>query len=87
MRFIMGYVPYSPFITTNIPNNTFRSRENERNHFRFADDETMNSLHMGRLAKLRWPGSTIFRLVVDEKWFHHLRNERAGFRHLGDEVT
>jgi hypothetical protein len=42
---------------------------------------------MGSLAKLRCAKSTIFRLVVDEFWFRHLRNKHADFRLLRDEIT
>jgi hypothetical protein len=71
----------------NTPIKSFRCWKNDGKHFRLAGDETMKSFQMGRLAKSRLPESTIFRLVVDETGFRHLRNEHTGFCHLGDELS
>jgi hypothetical protein len=47
----------------------------------------MKVFEMGRVAIPRLPKNTIFRLVVDEIVFRRPRNEHAGFRLLGDEIS
>jgi hypothetical protein len=49
----LAFFSQTPRHDENTPNKAFRSGENEGNHFRFADDETINNWHICSLAKLR----------------------------------
>jgi hypothetical protein len=77
----------APWTDKNTPIKPFRCWKHDGKHFRLTGDETMKSFQMGRLANSRLPENTIFRLVVDETGVRHLRNEHAGFHHLGDELS